>query len=215
MNERILSDDEIEALRKHWASAPTIDEAAKRLGICRETARLWARKIGSVRPSNHWTPERTERLIALTMAGYSGSAIANDLGVSRNSVIGKVHRLGMQIGNSKNAKGHISTGKPQKPVLTSSNKYRKPKVKSKPVFEKAPIPQQRAEDIARKSFSELSENDCRFPVNHPKDSDFGFCGLPQIPGSSYCAAHHARCWQSVPVKTRPTLRETTGVKVDA
>jgi len=216
MNERILSDDEIEALRKHWATAPTIDEAAKRLGICRETARLWARKIGLVRPNtNPWTPELTERLVALTKAGDSGSAIAAKLGVTRSAVIGKVHRLGMQLGNCRNGNGQIRTGRPQKPVLTSFNKYRNRKAKSKPEFQKAPIPPPNVEDIPRKAFAELSENDCRFPVNDPKDSDFGFCGNSKIPGSSYCAAHHARCWLSVPVKPRPALRETTGVKIDA
>jgi len=219
MNERILSESEIEALRKHWASAPTIDEAAKRLGVCSDTARHWARKLGLVRPNNNpWTLERTERLIALTKAGCSGSVIAAELGITRNSVIGKVGRLGMHLGNCRNTKGHISTGRPQKPVLTSFNKYRKPKVKSKPEFQKAPIPPPNIEDIPRKAFAELSENDCRFPVNDPRLPGFGFCALPRIPGSAYCSGHHARCWQPVPIRRRPDstlVRETTPVKIDA
>lgn len=219
MNERILSESEIEALRKHWATAPTIDEAAKRLGICRETARLWARKIGLVRPNtNPWTPELTERLVALTKAGDSGSAIAAKLGVTRSAVIGKVHRLGMQLGNCRNGNGQIRTGRPQKPVLTSFNKYRNRKAKSKPEFQKAPIPPPNVEDIPRKAFAELSENDCRFPVNDPRLPGFGFCALPRIPGSSYCSGHHARCWQPVPIRRRPDstlVRETTPVKIDA
>lgn len=219
MNERILSESEIEALRKHWATAPTIDEAAKRLGICRETARLWARKIGLVRPNtNPWTPELTERLVALTKAGDSGSAIAAKLGVTRSAVIGKVHRLGMQLGNCRNGNGQIRTGRPQKPVLTSFNKYRNRKAKSKPEFQKAPIPPPNIEDIPRKAFAELSENDCRFPVNDPRLPGFGFCALPRIPGSAYCSGHHARCWQPVPIRRRPDstlVRETTPVKIDA
>lgn len=219
MNERILSESEIEALRKHWATAPTIDEAAKRLGICRETARHWARKIGLVRPNtNPWTPELTERLVALTKAGDSGSAIAAKLGVTRSAVIGKVHRLGMQLGNCRNGNGQIRTGRPQKPVLTSFNKYRNRKAKSKPEFQKAPIPPPNVEDIPRKVFAELSENDCRFPVNDPRLPGFGFCALPRIPGSSYCSGHHARCWQPVPIRRRPDstlVRETTPVKIDA
>lgn len=215
MNERILSESEMEALRKHWATAPTIDEAAKRLGICRETARHWARKLGLVRPNtNPWTPELTEHLITLTKAGYSGSVIAAELGVTRNSVIGKVSRLGMQLGNCRNTKGHISAGRPQKPVLTSFNKYRKPKVKSKPEFEKAPIPLPNIEDIPRKSFAELSENDCRFPVNDPRLPGFGFCALPKMPGSSYCPAHAIRCSQPVPVRKTVSpipVRETAKV----
>lgn len=215
MNERILSESEIEALRKHWASAPTIDEAAKRLGICRETARLWARKIGLVRPNtNPWTPELTERLVALTKAGYSGSVIAAELGVTRNSVIGKISRLGMQLGNCRNGNGQIRTGRPQKPVLTSFNKYRNRKAKSKPEFEKAPIPPPNVEDIPRKTFAELSENDCRFPVNDPRLPGFGFCALPRIPGSAYCPAHAIRCSQPVPVRKTVSpipVRETAKV----
>ena len=215
MNERILSDDEIEALRKHWATAPTIDEAAKRLGICRDTARYWARKLGLARPSNNpWTPELTERLVALTKAGDSGSAIAAKLGVTRSAVIGKVHRLGMQLGNCRNGNGQIRTGRPQKPVLTSFNKYRNRKAKSKPEFEKAPIPLPNIEDIPRKSFSELSENDCRFPVNDPRLPGFGFCALPRIPGSAYCPAHAIRCSQPVPVRKTVSpipVRETAKV----
>lgn len=215
MNERILSDDEIEALRKLWATSPTIDEAAKRLGICRDTASLWAQKLGLVRPNNTpWTLERTDRLIAMTKAGCSGSTIAAKLGVTRSAVIGKVHRLGMQLGNCRNTKGHISTGIRQKPVLTPFNKYRKRKAKSKPEFSKAPIPLPNVDDIPRKTFAELSENDCRFPVNDPKLPGFGFCALPRIPGSAYCSGHHARCWQSVPVRKTVNpipVRETAKV----
>ena len=192
MNERILSDDEIEALRKHWASAPTIEEAAKRLGICRDTASLWARKLGLVRPNNTpWTLERTERLIALTKAGCSGSVIAAKLGVTRNSVIGKVGRLGMQLGmgNCRNGNRRIRTGRPLKPVLTSFNKYRKPKVKSKPELEKAPIPVPTINDVARVTFPELEAHHCKYPIGDPRQSGFGFCGLERIPGSPYCMPH--------------------------
>jgi len=201
MNERILSESEIEALRKHWATAPTIDEAAKRLGVCRDTARYWARKLGLVRPNtNPWTPELTERLVALTKAGDSGSAIAAKLGVTRSAVIGKVHRLGMQLGNCRNGNGQIRTGRPQKPVLTSFNKYRKPKVKSKPEFQKAPIPPPNINDIGRVKFSELEPHHCRFGVGDPKDEDFKFCGLDRIPGRPYCSGHTARAYVGLPPK---------------
>jgi len=190
MNERILSESEIEALRKHWATAPTIDEAAKRLGICRDTARYWARKLGLARPSNNpWTPELTERLVALTKAGYSGSAVAAKLGVTRSAVIGKVHRLGMQLGNCRNGNGQIRTGRPQKPVLTSFNKYRNRKAKSKPEFEKAPIPVPTINDVARVTFPELEAHHCKYPIGDPRQSGFGFCGLERIPGSPYCMPH--------------------------
>jgi GcrA cell cycle regulator len=190
MNERILSDDEIEALRKHWATAPTIDEAAKRLGICRDTASLWARKLGLVRPNNSpWTLERTERLIALTKAGCSGSVIAAKLGVSRNSVIGKISRLGMQLGNCRNGMRQSLQSELRKPNRPSPNKRRKVQVKSKPVFEKAPIPVPTIDDVARVTFPELEAHHCKYPIGDPRQSGFGFCGLERIPGSPYCMPH--------------------------
>lgn len=234
MNERILSDDEIEALRKHWASAPTIEEAAKRLGVCRETARHWARKLGLSRPStNPWTPERTELLRTLWDRGFSASQIAYRLGggISRNSVLGKAHRLGVVIKGQRTTAYGKSVRAKKKPnvALTSSEigcslfgkslfklKTGRPVKSDKSGFE--PPISQSVNDIARVQFSELSETHCRFPVGTPGTSGFGFCGLPRIPGSSYCSGHHARCWQPVPVRKRPEpvqLRETTPVKIDA
>lgn len=163
-------------------------------------------------PTNPWNDEKTAALKQMVREGYSGGLIAARLGVSRSSVIGKVHRLGMQLGISRNGLGKSSAAKLRKPLVTPFNQRKKPKVSRKPVFEKAPIPQQRAEDIARKSFSELSENDCRYPVGHVGDSGFGFCGLEKMPGSSaYCQHHHQICWVSVPVKMRAPFRETTKV----
>lgn len=206
MNERILSDDEIEVLRKHWASAPTIEEAAKRLGVCRETARHWARKLGLSRPStNPWTPERTELLRTLWDRGFSASQIAYRLGggISRNSVLGKAHRLGVVIkGQRTTAYGKslfkLKTGRPVK--------------SDKSGFE--PPISQSVNDIARVQFSELSETHCRFPVGTPGTSGFGFCALPKMPGSSYCPAHAIRCSQPVPVRKTVSpipVRETAKV----
>lgn len=181
MNERILSDDEIEVLRKHWASAPTIEEAAKRLGVCRETARHWARKLGLSRPStNPWTPERTELLRTLWDRGFSASQIAYRLGggISRNSVLGKAHRLGVVIkGQRTTAYGKslfkLKTGRPVK--------------SDKSGFE--PPISQSVNDIARVQFSELEAHHCKYPIGDPRQSGFGFCGLERVPGSPYCMPH--------------------------
>lgn len=149
-------------------------------------------------------PKRVELLIKLVKEGWSGGLIAARLGISRNSVIGKVNRLGMQLGNSRNSmRQNIAARLRLKAVY---QKKRAEKLKSpapKVQFERAPIPPKRIEDVARKSFAELEPNDCRFPVGNPGSKWFGFCGLERIPGSSYCLDHHCRTHQAVPVKNRP------------
>ena len=234
MNERILSDDEIEALRKHWATAPTINEAAKRLGICQETARHWAQKLGLSRPStNPWTPERTELLKTLWDRGFSASQIAYRLGegISRNSVLGKAHRLGIVINGQRTAAYVKSVRAKKRPSVAANlsklekrlfGKYMsgfnadRTANSDKSVSEAAISPTD--EDIARVQFSELSERDCRFPVGTPGNPGFGFCALPKMPGSSYCEPHHCRTHTPVPVK-RPSepaqAHATTPVKIDA
>jgi GcrA cell cycle regulator len=159
-------------------------------------------------PTNPWNDEKTAALKQMVREGYSGGLIAARLGVSRSSVIGKVHRLGMQLGISRNGLGKSSAAKLRKPLVTPFNQRKTPKKIRKVQFEKTDIPQQRAEDIARKSFSELSEHDCRYPVNHVGDPGFGFCALPKMPGSpSYCEHHHRICWVAVPVRKRPAHSE--------
>lgn len=163
-----------------------------------------------------WTSEDTERLIALVKSGYSGGAIAEKLGITRSSVIGKAHRLGLKIGNSRNGLSNKLAAKLRKPHQTPFNKRRDIKVISKPVYEKAPVPPQSIEDVARLTFPELEAHHCRFPVGHPKEPGFGFCGLERAPGRPYCESHAARCFTPVPVRKRPEpVTAPSQQKVDA
>lgn len=162
-----------------------------------------------------WTEEDTERLIALVKSGYSGGALAGRFGVSRSSVIGKVHQLGMHLGNSRNGLSQKQASKLRKPHQTPFNKRREFKVISKTIYQIAPIPPPNIEDVARIAFPELEPQHCRFGVGDPKDSGFGFCGLDRIPGSAYCSAHHQRTHTPVPVRQPSKPRETTPVMADA
>jgi len=168
-------------------------------------------------PPNPWNDEKTAALIRLVREGLSGGLIASRLGVTRNSVIGKVTRMGLHLGSGHHP-NKLYGSNPRNLRSTPFNSRNKPKVSHKPVFEKAPIPQQRAEDIARKSFSELSENDCRYPIGDPLSPDFGFCALEKMPGSPYCSGHHAVAYAGLPPK-KPKApsqnRETIRVKIDA
>ena len=164
-----------------------------------------------------WTDERVEILKKMWGEGQSASQIAKELGgVTRNAVIGKVHRLGL----SNRAGGGGSTA--AKPA--AKEKAAKPKVEPKPapkveaVSASAPSPARKAiipagqplpphpsaneispealakvsevEKKAKKiSLMELTERTCKWPIGDPATSDFWFCGLPVQAGKPYCEAH--------------------------
>lgn len=165
-------------------------------------------------PTKPWDSASVELLISLVKQGYSGGVIASRLGVTRNSVIGKVSRLGMSLGtgNSRNSMRQRLARGLRKPNRPPPRKPNNPKSFNRPVFEKAPIPAPNMEDVPRIQFSELEPQHCRFPVGDTRiPESFGFCGLDRVPGSSYCPHHHARCWVAVPAKKTSKTRETQKV----
>lgn len=216
MNERILSDDEIAALRSLWATAPTIRDAAGRLGIGIETAMTWAKKLGLTRPvRSDWSDERVEILKSLIRSGYSGSRIAARLGVTRSAVLGKASRLGLAIGVSRPRIPGLSVSDSRKPNRTPVVKAKRSPVIRGPVLERTTNPLPEIDDIARVKFPELEPHHCRFPVGDPRKPEFGFCGLDRIPRSAYCGHHHSRTHTPVPVRMRPAPVIAPSEKVDA
>src|SRR5690348_9227335 len=64
-------------------------------------------------PSSQWTPERVTLLTKLWIEGYSASDIANRIGnLTRNAVLGKVHRIGLAISSPRDPKKNHQRGKP-------------------------------------------------------------------------------------------------------
>lgn len=142
-----------------------------------------------------WTDERVELLKKLWADGLSASQIAAELGgITRNAVIGKVHRLGL----SGRAKSPSSTAPRQRKARTSSHMMRVPRATIRgntalaydydiaPEPELIEIPEQQ-----RKTLLELNERTCRWPVGDPGSSDFYFCGGDAEGEAPYCV-HHAR-----------------------
>ena len=142
-----------------------------------------------------WTAERIEDLKRLWADGQSASEIANQLGgVSRNAVIGKIHRLNL-------------SGK-AKPAPAKKERKPKPKRLSKArpssVFRNGPSPKPKkplpwSEPIELQSLRvpllELTDSMCRWPSGDPKGSDFGFCGHRKHRGLPYCEYHARRAYQ--------------------
>ena len=152
-----------------------------------------------------WTDERVELLKKLWTDGLSASQIAAELGnVTRNAVIGKVHRLGLS-GRAKDVKAASATPRARKATRAPSAPAPiAPQPHSNVVL--APIPLQpvreepvvtvEEEDMAipmseRVTIMDLRESMCRWPMGDPTKPEFRFCGARSITGLPYCN-HHAR-----------------------
>ncbi len=146
-----------------------------------------------------WTDARIDLLRTSWEQGMTASQIAELLGegVSRNAVIGKAHRLGLQARPSpvKGGDGNISefiTESVAMPVATAAA--------AAPVrTPAAPVRKARPAAIARPvqtTLLDLSEKVCKWPIGHPGDSDFHFCGKPSATGFPYCMEHCAVAYQA-------------------
>ncbi|WP_413720966.1 GcrA family cell cycle regulator [Silicimonas sp. MF1-12-2] len=181
-----------------------------------------------------WTDERVELLKKMWTEGQSASQIAKELGgVTRNAVIGKVHRLGLS-----NRAGSAAAPAPEKkPAKVETAPKVEPKKAAKPapkekvvevtVTPRKPIvpagqplpPQPSANEIpaetlanvrevektAKKiSLMELTERTCKWPIGDPATDDFWFCGLAVQQGKPYCEAHVSVAFQ--PMSSRRDRR---------
>lgn len=150
-----------------------------------------------------WNDERVELLKKLWADGLSASQIANRLGgVTRNAVIGKVHRLGLS--------GRATTSRSTAPRVRRTHVPRAPRQPQviyatrgatalKPQFEEEAEPVIVAapqEELViplheRATILTLKECMCRWPIGDPGEEDFHFCGRRSATGMPYCE-HHAR-----------------------
>jgi GcrA cell cycle regulator len=195
-----------------------------------------------------WTDERIERLKKMWHDGATASQIADELGgVSRNAVIGKAHRLGLEQrpspvkpGEEKEAKKpapmaaapkpaavkteapkpapaapaaatpHAGPASPQPQRPASEIQYRSIGpggfIRQGPGEQQAPIPPapprrlvpaKPSPEVADKtSLLDLNDRICKWPIGHPGEPDFHFCGEPSNPGFPYCVQHCGVAYQA-------------------
>ncbi len=143
-----------------------------------------------------WTEERVAELMRLWEAGRSASEIGRLLGVSKNSVVGKAHRMKLAARPSPIKRGGSSTSR--RPAAPAAPKPAmrvavQPKIE-RPVAAPAPaaVEVRRQAPIVRRT-SGKGPN-CLWPIGDPGDADFHFCGAPAVPGKPYCAEHCARAY---------------------
>ncbi|MFL6760798.1 GcrA family cell cycle regulator [Sphingomonas sp.] len=188
-----------------------------------------------------WTEERIERLKKMWHDGATASQIAEELsGVSRNAVIGKAHRLGLEQRPSPVKAGEEKEAKKAAPAAAAPRPLPKaeapraaqdisPDPRPAPVNRSAPemqyrsigpggfirqgpgdqqppippapprrlVPAKPSPEVADKtSLLDLNERICKWPMGHPGEPDFHFCGQQANPGFPYCVEHCGVAYQA-------------------
>jgi len=194
-----------------------------------------------------WTDERIEQLRQMWQNGHTASQIAETLGgVSRNAVIGKAHRLGLQSRPSPVKPGEseaepaikpaaaekpaptprapapapvsaepkpapaasaapaTATPAPDAPLVRSIGpggfQRQNPHEQQSPIPPAPPrrlVPAKPSPEIADKtSLLDLNDRICKWPLGHPGEPDFHFCGNPVNPGFPYCLEHCSVAYQA-------------------
>jgi len=150
-----------------------------------------------------WNDERVELLKKLWSDGLSASQIAAELGgITRNAVIGKVHRLGL----SGRAKSPSSAAPRPRKARAHPHMLRvsRPAVRGNTALAHAfeydiePEPQLVDNVIPigqRRTILELTEETCRWPIGDPGTTDFFFCGGQTSTGLPYCCFHSRVAYQ--------------------
>jgi GcrA cell cycle regulator len=153
-----------------------------------------------------WNDERVALLRKLWAEGLSASQIAKQLGgVTRNAVIGKVHRLGLagRATPSRPAKRPIRTARPRI-VGPSAPRLRMPS--SVPHVVIPDLEPLKLEDGKAASVLTLSDSMCKYPIGDPTEADFAFCGRASASGP-YCQDHARLAYQPSQAKKRRAASE--------
>ncbi|WP_374574650.1 GcrA family cell cycle regulator [Phenylobacterium sp.] len=161
-----------------------------------------------------WTDERVETLKKLWQDGLSASQIAKQLGgVTRNAVIGKVHRLGLsgRAAPSKPARPAFKAPRPHRPAAAAPSAPRRiaePRT-AQPVATATPTPSPVRyvdETPGSATVLTLGAHMCKWPIGDPASDEFTFCGRRASEGP-YCVEHARVAYQPAQTKKKSGANE--------
>tara|TARA_Y100000590_G_scaffold417030_2_gene516354 strand:+ start:111 stop:608 length:498 start_codon:yes stop_codon:yes gene_type:complete len=149
-----------------------------------------------------WTPERENKLKELWKKGHTASQIAELIGgTTRNAVIGKAHRLNLQArAISKRPKSTtqskaVSTGEIKQEKLGRKARFR------------SLLLDKNFEPENPKKLEELTDETCRWPIGHPYEENFYFCGRKPMEKFPYCKLHVLYAFQPKNAKEEDQITE--------
>ena len=164
-----------------------------------------------------WTDERVELLKKLWADGLSASHIAGELGgITRNAVIGKVHRLGLS-GRAKSPSSSVPrVRKPRSHMMRVRRTSMRGNTALALAYEMEQEPEpELIENIIplgqRRTLLELNEDTCRWPIGDPATPEFFFCGGKPLTGLPYCSYHSRAAYQPANERRRdrkPPFRQS-------
>jgi GcrA cell cycle regulator len=152
-----------------------------------------------------WTEERVELLKKLWADGLSASQIAAELGgITRNAVIGKVHRLGLS-GRAKSPSS--SSPRPRKARSSGMMRVSRASIRGNTAlayeYEVEPEPELIEIPLEqRKTLLQLTEKTCRWPIGDPGSTEFFFCGGENANEQPYCTYHARVAYQPMTDRRR-------------
>ena len=137
-----------------------------------------------------WTDEKVAKLKELWGKGNTASQIAEIIGgISRNAVIGKAHRLNLSA--KIKTRTAISNQSFENSISNKNNQLKKGR---RSRF-KSLIIDKDFEPENPKQLEELDENTCKWPIGHPNEKSFYFCGRSSLKDFSYCKLHLLYAYQ--------------------
>lgn len=150
------------------------------------------------------TQEQVERAARLLKQGLSYAQIATELGVTRNVVLGKMHRAKLahltqrpQPQRAKNSGAFVPQSRRKAVAIGGAQSFVALEEPLEELPSDAVEPESAIETpVERKGLplSELKAHSCRYPHGDPQEDSFGFCGARAVHGS-YCGAHAQLCYE--------------------